>query len=269
MELDLDDPRVLLRADVLDDPRRFHDLLRAEAPIWHIPGQDTYVVSDPALIREVVGRSDDFSSNLVSLLHDDGTGRPVPFPMAPYRDPIHVLSTADPPLHTRHRKLLLPFLNPAVVAQLEDDVRAIVDELLQSLLAQRGGDAVAEFTDRVPARTICRVIGLPPEEDAQVTGFASGTSPLLDGITDADGMQRAMASAMQLGIYVYERVEEALANPATRFGILAVFGDAIEAGDITIGDVCNILVVFVTAGSETTASLLATAVETLARDAEL
>jgi len=269
MELDLGDPRVLLRDDVLDDPRPFHDRLRAEAPIWQIPGQDTYVVSDPALVREVVGRPGDFSSNLVSLLHDDGTGRPIPFPMAPYRDPIHVLSTADPPLHTRHRKLLLPFLNPAAVAQLETDVRDIVDELLQPLLDQRSGDAVAEFTDRVPARTICRVIGLAPEETARVTAFASGTSPLLDGITDADGMQRAMTSAMELGMYVYERVADALANPATRFGILSVFGDAIEAGDITVGDVCNILVVFVTAGSETTASLLATAVETLARDQEL
>ena len=266
MELDLGDPRVLLRDDVLDDPRPFHDQLRAEAPIWQIPGQDTYVISDPALIREVVGRPGDFSSNLVSLLHDDGTGRPVPFAMAPYRDPIHVLSTADPPLHTRHRKLLLPFLNPAAVARLERDIRDIVDELLQPLLDTRGGDAVAAFTDRVPARTICRVIGLPPEEDGRVTAFAAGTSPLLDGITDADGMQRAMTSAMELGIYVHERVEAALASPATRFGVLSVFGDAIEAGTITVGDACNILVVFVTAGSETTASLLATAVETLARD---
>jgi len=65
-----------------------------EAPVWQIPGQDTFLVSDPALVREAVGRPDDFSSNLVSLLHDDGTGCPVPYRMAPLGDPVHVLATA-------------------------------------------------------------------------------------------------------------------------------------------------------------------------------
>ena len=80
MDLDLSDPTLLLRDDVLDDPRRFYDKLRREAPIWQIPGQDTYLVSDPRLIREAVGRPEDFSSNLVSLLHDDGQGCPVRVP---------------------------------------------------------------------------------------------------------------------------------------------------------------------------------------------
>ena len=52
MGLDLNDPRLLLREDVLDDPRPFCDLLRSEAPVWRIPGQYTYLVSDPALIRD-------------------------------------------------------------------------------------------------------------------------------------------------------------------------------------------------------------------------
>ena len=74
MDFDLTDPGTLLRADVLDDPRPFHDQLRREAPIWQLPDQDTFLVSDPVLIKEAVGRTDDFSSNIVSLLHDDGNG---------------------------------------------------------------------------------------------------------------------------------------------------------------------------------------------------
>ena len=61
MAYDLSDPGLLLRPDVLDDPKPLHDQLRREAPIWQIPGQDTYVVSDPGLIKEAVGRTDDLS----------------------------------------------------------------------------------------------------------------------------------------------------------------------------------------------------------------
>ena len=58
---DLADPGVLLRDEVVADPRALYDLLRREAPVWQIPGQDTFLVSDPVLIREAVGRPDDFS----------------------------------------------------------------------------------------------------------------------------------------------------------------------------------------------------------------
>ena len=105
-DIDLSDPRLLLRPDVLDDPTAFHDALRAQAPVWQVPGQDSYLVSDPRLVREAVGRPEDFSSNLTSVLHDDGTGCPVAFRMARPGDPVHVLSTADPPVHTRHRRVL-------------------------------------------------------------------------------------------------------------------------------------------------------------------
>ena len=58
---DLADPGVLLRDEVVADPAAFYYLLRREAPVWQIPGQDTFLVSDPVLIREAVGRPDDFS----------------------------------------------------------------------------------------------------------------------------------------------------------------------------------------------------------------
>lgn len=57
--IDLGDHGVLLREDVLDDPRAFQETLRREAPVWRIPRQDTHVVPRPTLVREVVRRTDD------------------------------------------------------------------------------------------------------------------------------------------------------------------------------------------------------------------
>src|SRR5262252_849715 len=97
MHFDLSDPTLLLRDEVIADPRPLYDTLRRQAPVWRLPGQNSYLVSDPALIREVVGRPTEFSSNLVSLLHRDADGYPVAFDIVPFGDPLHVLATADPP----------------------------------------------------------------------------------------------------------------------------------------------------------------------------
>ena len=110
----------------------------------------TFLVSDPSLVREAVRRTDDFSSNLVSVLHDDGAGCPVAYAMAPFGDPIHVLATADPPLHARHRRLLQSHLSPATVSALEPAVIRIVDDHLDRLLDSSPVDFVAVFGDPVP-----------------------------------------------------------------------------------------------------------------------
>lgn len=269
-EFDLNDPGLLLRDDVLDKPYAFYDVLRREAPVWQIPGQDTFLISDPALIKEAVGRFDEFSSNIVSLLHNDGSGCPVAFRISSYRDPIQVFATADPPDHTRHRKLVQPHLSPAAVADLEPVVQEIVDRSLEAVLAVRRCDIVSTFSDPVPAQTVCALLGLPDEDANQVIRFTFATGALLDGVTDIEGMTTAATGALELGIYVHTKFEEVLAlAPEDRRGLLGVFAGMFEAGDVTMSEVTSMLTVFVTAGSETTASLMATAIETLARDQAL
>ena len=270
MAYDLSDPGLLLRPDVLDDPKPLHDQSRRQVLIWHIPGQDTYVVSDPGLIKEAVGRTDDFSSNIVFVLHDDGNGCPVPHRISNYRDPIDVLSTADPPDHTRHRRMVQPNLSPAALADLEPAVEQIVDEHLARVLDTPRLDIVAAFSDPIPAATICALLGLPASDVPTVLRVTLGTGALLDGVTDADGIAKAGESAMELGMFTHGRLQESLALPSDeRHGILGWLADQMDAGELTEIEVLSMLTVFVSAGSETTASLLATAIETLARDPEL
>ena len=270
MPINLNDPTILLDNEVLDDPTAFHDALRSEAPVWKVPGQNTFVVSDPRLIREVVGRSQDFSSNLVNILYDDGEGRLIPYEIAPYRASVHVLSTADPPLHGHHRKLLQPHLSPASVAGLAPAISNIVEEHLAPILATRAVDAVSTFSDPVPVRTICEVVGLPASDAPAILGYANGTGALLDGVTDREGMQRAANAAFELTIFVHERLEQALAHdPADRRGLMAILSAAIEDGQVSHREVRDMLVVLVTAGSETTASLLATSIEVLCQNQDL
>ena len=203
MEIDLSDPGLLLRAEVLDDPRPLYDVLRRDAPVWQIPGQDTFLISDPAVVKEAVARTEDFSSNIVNVLHDDGHGCPVSHRIADFGDPIHVLATADPPDHTRHRRLLQPHLGPGSMAELEPAIERIVDDHLGPVLDACRVDVVAAFSDPVPARTVCELLGFPASDVAEVMRLTLGTGALLDGVTDAEGMTAAGEAATQLGLLAY------------------------------------------------------------------
>jgi cytochrome P450 len=270
MPIDLDDPCLLLAPEVLEDPRAFYEILRREAAVWRIPGQDTFLVSSPALVREAVGRTDDFSSNLVSVVHDGGHGSLVPFDMLPYGDPSHVIATADPPAHTRQRKVLQPHLSPSAVGAYEPMVTAVVHAQLGRLLAQDRPDAVADFADPVPGSVICEVLGLPADDAPELVRQVGDIGMLLDGVTDDAGMGQAGVAALELMGYAQEHLDATRARRHDqRTGLLGVVIDAVEAGELNEDEATGVVVLLINAGTETTASLLATSVRILAEQPAL
>jgi cytochrome P450 family 144 len=270
MEYDLDDPMLLWRDDVLADPRPLYDRLRRDSPVWRLPGQETYLVSDPDLIREAVGRPNDLSSNLVSVLHLGDDGGPVTFDMGAVGDPTNVLATADPPAHSRHRKLLQPHFSPAALAELEPALCDIVDEHLARVVAAGGGDVVAGLSNPVPALATCRIVGIAALHAPIVMGLVAAIGPLMDGVADLDGIVRAGTAALELIDFTQTQLDVARNSPAgKRSGLLGVLVDAIDAKVLDVDEACNLLLILFNAGTETTSSLIANMIETLARDAEL
>lgn len=266
---DLDDPGLLFRADVLDDPRPLYEHLRRAAPIWELPGRRTFLVSDPALVRDVVGRTDEFSSNLVSLVHRGPDGAATAFPLFPLGDPSHVLAVADPPAHTRHRRLLQTHLSPAAVAELEPDIRTIVDERLTPLVTTGRGDAVAALADVVPAAALCRLLGLPPSDADVLVPLVVGVGGLLDGVADEAGMAAAMQAAAELGGYAETRLaEQRERGPSGRSPLFDAIVGGLDRGEIDEGEALGILLQLFSAGTETTQSLIATTIHLLAEDPE-
>ena len=240
---DLDDPKLLFDEKILDDPGPLYDQLRRDAPVWRIPGQDSYLVSDPSLIREAVGRTSEFSSNLVSLLYQDEDGRPTNFDMAPLGDPIHVLAVADPPNHASHRKLLQPHLSPEAVRWMDAPIRQFADDGLDPLLAANGGDMVAGLTNPLPAQVVCRLIGLPSEDAERLVQSVWDIGLLLDGVTDGDGMVRAATAALELTAYVQTHLSAALAVSVGNRqvdGLFRVIVGGIDGGIINADDALGI-----------------------------
>jgi len=270
MEFDFDDPMLLWREDVLADPRPLYDRLRCDWQVWRLPGQETYLVSDPGLIREAVALPKELSSNLVSVLHVGEDGGPVTFDMGAVGDTTNVLATADPPVHTRQRKLIQPHFSPAALTQLEPTLCDIVDEQLAPIVATGGGDVVTGFSNPVPALTICRIVGVAPQHAPFVMERVTATALLMDGVADLDGMVSAGAAALELMEFTQAQLDAARStSPGDRPGLLGVLVDAIDAKSLDLDEARSLLVLLFNAGTETTSSLIANTIEIVARDADL
>ena len=109
---------LLLDPNVIEDPYPFYRRLRAEAPVWEIPGTRVFTVSTFELLAEAVGRVDDFSSHIKCLLYRNDAGLPDRFAFGDTGG--QVLATADPPVHAVHRSTVFPELVAKRMRELAD-----------------------------------------------------------------------------------------------------------------------------------------------------
>src|ERR1700689_5226631 len=68
--------------------------------------------------------------------------------------------TTDPPEHKFYRRALQPFFTPAAVARLEDQIRELVIERIESFAPDGHADLVAELAGPVPCIVIALILGL-------------------------------------------------------------------------------------------------------------
>lgn len=70
----------------------------------------------------------------------------------------------DPPEHTKYRRLLNPEFVPRKVAELEADIRVLVDEIIDTFAARGHCDFHDEFATPLPSTIFLRLMGLPQDD---------------------------------------------------------------------------------------------------------
>jgi cytochrome P450 len=127
------------------------------------------------------------------------------------------------------------------------------------------GDVVTQLSDPLPALAICLLVGLPADDAPRLIPVVAAVDPLLDGVTDLEGMTAAVSAALRLHLYVQAKLDGALARQAAeRAGLLGVLADAIDSGALSAVEALGILLQLFSAGTQTTSSLIANAIEIVA-----
>lgn len=231
------------------DPIPFYDALRAQCPVAVMEGfsaseagSGTYVISRYEDIRWALRHPEIFSSDLIAV--DIGQERPL--------IPLQV----DPPDHAQYRRVIDPTLGPHVVGPLEDDIRGVVNDVIDRFIDDGEVDAHAQFTVPLPCTVFLQMTGLPLEDQSLLLGWKDEIIRPGGGMLPADEAQ-ARRHAAGAGMYAY--FEDVLADRAASLGddVLSRFlTTEVDGRTMSHHEMLDICYLFMLGGLDTVTSTL-------------
>jgi cytochrome P450 len=176
----------------------------------------------------------------------------------------------DPPDHTRLRGLVSKAFVPKVVKALEPVVTEMVDGLLDEIEQRGSFDVIADLAHPLPVAVICRLLGVPLEDEPKFSHASTLLAQALDPFLTitgaaADGVDERLAAGRWLREYLHDLVVRRRTEPRDDLisGLIAAEEDGDQLTEEEIVATCNLLLV---AGHETTVNLIANAILALLRN---
>ncbi len=176
----------------------------------------------------------------------------------------------DPPDHTRLRKLVSKAFAPKVVKGLEPFISELVASLLDKVAAAGRFEVIADLAYPLPVAVICRLLGVPIEDEPEFSRASAPLAQSLDPFTTFTGdlpdgfEQQRMQAARWLRGYLRDLVERRRGEPGDDLisGLIAVEESGDQLTEDEIVATCNLLLI---AGHETTVNLIANAILAMLR----
>jgi cytochrome P450 family 144 len=256
---------LLLDSRVIDDPYPFYRRLQAEAPVWQIAEKGLYAVSTFELLAEAASRVDDFSSNISCLLYRDADGLPS---RLSYGDAgVQALATADPPMHALHRSTVFPELVAKRMSALEPEIVDIAQLCVTRAIDGGTTEFMTDIGNVVPITMISRLIGFHDSDLEQLLQAAFDSTAMLGSTLTVDELMRFINRTGDIQTWIAEQLSRALPEPGD--DLLGAVARGVNDGVFADFEATVILHTLLSAGGESTTSLLGNAVRILAQDSEL
>ncbi|TGN72693.1 cytochrome P450 [Streptomyces bauhiniae] len=251
------------------DPYPLYTELR-RTPVLHEEDDGPYVISSywdiESLLHDPRISSD--AANLAAAGADElnqaeNTGLPPSF------------IRQDPPEHDRLRRIANSAFGPPHEPRRIDDMRGelhrIVAELIDGLAGETEIDLVDQFAYPFPVTVICRLLGVPREDEPRFRSWVDPIVASLDPETrqgaDPEFARKAQEARTQLGMYLAGLVEERTKDPRDDMLSDLAAGKGPD-GAMTMMEVLSTAVLLLIAGHETTVNLIANGMLTLLRHPE-
>lgn len=199
---------------------------------------------------------ENFSSREVSVIpfEDDEAGDAVlPYGLPPI--------SADPPLHTWTRRLLLPWFSHRRVAGYESLTRELCRDRIGRVLDRGRADAAAEYAQQIPVRVIAHILGVPAELADTFTGWVR------DVLEFASDQERVRHGMEELIIYFLGEIERRREHPGTDF-LSEMLAAEVDGAPIEQSVVLGLAALVLIAGIDTTWSAIGSSLWHLATHPE-
>lgn len=259
---------------VLADPFPFMAALRRDAPVWRDPRSGVVHVTTHALAIEVNKKPKVFSSAMAHLLKSGGAGAIDPEEaaiMAQGLPWIDTMITADPPAHSRYKRLAMKAFTPMRVEAMSDYIAQVTHALIDQFAGAGQVEFKTAFADQLPSIVIADMLGV---DRADIPRFQQWLRSVISRIAGAATREARFAAAhdeIALQRYLLGVIAERRASPRDDVISDLVHATLAEEGDprpLEDVELLGILHQIFTAGQETTAQALSYGIYQLLRHPE-
>ena len=252
----------LFGPDFFVDPYPIYAAIRAEDPVqetafgpWLLLryADVNRVLRDPAV-------SVAFDDDLLDDRIEQVLGRP-------RRPSAQPMLRADPPDHTRLRRLVQKAFTPRVIADLRPLVEQLVDTALDTFDTTGTVDIIGDLAFPLPFVVISRMLGMPETDAARLRDWSHTMTKTLDPILSDDEIRAASDAEELMNAFLLDVFEWKRSEPAD--DLLTALIAAEDAGDVLSDEelLAQVSLLFI-AGHETTVSLIGNGTYALLRNRE-
>lgn len=247
-----------------------YERLRATAPVTFVPhGKGFWFVTRHDLIQQVVADSKTFSSRVGSLAFADFPpellAKMVEISSAGVPN-VPTLLTADPPVHTRNRRLVSRAFTPRAVKHYEPFVRSVCRDLIAAFATDEPIDFVSAFAIPVPVRAIAHALAVPMSRAADFKRWSDAAVALIGSRLPDDAVLQSLREGNELAAFILEQIEDRRRSPGDDLLSTLVHARLTDdetadlegdtARQLSDAEICSIVRQVLVAGNETTTNLL-------------
>jgi|HubBroStandDraft_6_1064221.scaffolds.fasta_scaffold02929_4 cytochrome P450 len=246
--------QVLITPEGQANPYPYYALMREEARVYRTSFGpycvNGYAESQAVLRDPRLGRGVGIEDSSMDIFGNTGSRRGEFFDAGQ-----HNMLMADPPDHTRLRRLVSRSFTTRQVDRLRPAIHELVDTLLDDLARRGEVEFMSEFALPLPMAVIGELVGVPAEDRAglqpKVRAAARGIEPVLT----EEEIGVALDAMVELGTYFEAFLAERRREP--RDDLMSALAEASEDNDqLTDEEILSTAILLFSAGFETTTNLL-------------
>src|SRR6266702_8312996 len=189
-----------------DDPYPTYAALRAASPVRRLPDGSFYLTRY-ADLEHVYRDTATFSSDKRIEFNPKFGDSPL------YEHHTTSLVFNDPPLHTRVRRLINGALTPRAIAQIEPDLVALVDRLIDAMAARTSIDLIEDFAAAIPVEVIGNLLGVPRAERAPLRNWSLAILGALEPRLVPEAASRGNNAVREFAAYLDALIERRRKTP--------------------------------------------------------
>ena len=168
------------------------------------------------------------------------------------------LATADPPTHTRVRKMCAEPFRPRRVADLEPELRKIADELIDGFAGDGHCDLIEQLSVPFSLLTIARILGMPDSDIDEMRRYSDEMPQTLDPSLTKKQQAELFRHYGTFYDFCREAAERARRSPGHDLlsGLVATIDASPADKQLCEAELVSVIATLITAGNETTRYLI-------------